>query len=386
MRSIAPRCTVGTPRLDWTALIDRETAMIKDIPDRLGEAMAGRGVEVVRGRAAFVAPNAVKVGDRTLEARHIVVATGSKPRALPIPGAEHLITSDAVLSERTRPQEVVFIGGGVIALEFSHIYARAGTKVTILETLPRLLAALDGEAVARIRAETERIGVDIRTGVTVRRIEANAARLRVVFEQNGAERTVAADRVVNGAGRVADVDALDLAAGGVAHDGTRVTVDDHLRSVSNPAVYVCGDALWSTPQLSPIATYEGQVTGRNIVDGTQHRPDYLGIPSCVYTIPALASVGLTEAKAGEQGLKIRVMTTDMASWLSARTYAETAAWAKIIIEESTDLILGAHIVGHAGEELIHFFALAMRKAVTAGELREMIYGFPTFSADIKNLL
>src|SRR5690242_13232615 len=93
--------TVGTPHLDWAALIDRETAMIKDIPDRLGKAMAGRGVEVVRGRAAFVAPNAVKVGDRSLEARHVVIATGSKPRALPIPGAEQLTTSDAVLSERT---------------------------------------------------------------------------------------------------------------------------------------------------------------------------------------------------------------------------------------------------------------------------------------------
>ena len=110
--------------------------------------MSDRGVEVIRGHAAFVGPNAVAVADRRIEAGHIVIATGSKPRALPIPGAEHMITSDDVLSERALPREVVFVGGGVIALEFGHVYARAGAKVTILEVLPRLLPAMDADAVA----------------------------------------------------------------------------------------------------------------------------------------------------------------------------------------------------------------------------------------------
>ena len=111
------------------------------IPGSLGRLMADRGVEVIRGEAAFAGPNAVRVGDRMIEARHIVIATGSKPRSLPIPGADLMITSDDVLSERQQPSEVVFIGGGVIALEFAHVYARAGTKVTILEVLPQLLPA-----------------------------------------------------------------------------------------------------------------------------------------------------------------------------------------------------------------------------------------------------
>jgi glutathione reductase (NADPH) len=162
---------VEKPKLDWAALIEREKEMIRPIPVNLEKSMQERGVTVLRGHGAFAGPNSVKLDDRTIEAKTIVIATGSKPRDLPIPGAEHLITSDEVLSERNLPGAVVFIGGGVIALEFSHVYARAGAKVTILETLPRLLSALDADAVDQLRAETERIGVTVRTSVTVKQIE-----------------------------------------------------------------------------------------------------------------------------------------------------------------------------------------------------------------------
>jgi glutathione reductase (NADPH) len=160
----------------------------------------------------------------------------------------------------------------------------------------------------------------------------------------------------------------------------------YLRSTSNPAVYVCGDAAAVTPQLSPIATYQGRIVGRNIVDGPKHAPDYTGIPSCVFTVPALASVGLTQAAAEEKGIELRVAVNDMHGWLSGRTYAEDAAWAKVLIDAKTDRIVGAHLLGHAGEELIHIFALAIKHGIAATEIRDFIYGFPTFSADIRSML
>jgi len=384
-RAKAHHIAVGTPKLDWTALIDREKAMIKDVPDRMAKLLADRGVEVLRGTAAFAGPNMVKLGDRTLQAKHFVIATGSKPRHLPIAGAEHMVTSDDVLSERKQPRDVVFVGGGVIAMEFAHVYARAGTKVTILETLPRLLSALDAEAVAEVRKETERLGIAIHTSVKVARIESQGSRLRITFEHEGREQAIEAERVVNGAGRVADVDGLDLEAANVRVEKGRVMVDETLRSVSNPAVHVAGDALWSSPQLSPIANYEGGIVGRNIVEGPKHKPEYSSIPSCVFTIPALASLGMTEEEARESGKRIKVQKNDMLNWLSARTYAETAAWSKIIIDEPTGQILGAHFVGHAGEELIHLFALAMKHRIPASALADMVYGYPTFSADIKSM-
>ena len=128
-RAAIHHISVGKPKLNWSALIDREKDLIKDIPASLARSMARRDVEVIKGHAAFAGPNAIRVGDRRLEAKHIVIATGSKPRRLPIPGAERMITSDEMLSERELPGSVIFVGGGVISLEFSHIYARAGTDV-----------------------------------------------------------------------------------------------------------------------------------------------------------------------------------------------------------------------------------------------------------------
>ncbi|AZO09489.1 MULTISPECIES: NAD(P)/FAD-dependent oxidoreductase [unclassified Mesorhizobium] len=385
-RAGAHAIKVEPPRPDWRALIEREKDIIRDIPSRLSGLMAKRGVDVIHGEAAFVASNVVRVGTRELEAKNIVIATGSKPRPLSIPGSEFLTTSDDVLSDPVLPRAVVFIGGGVIAFELGHVYARAGVEVTILEALPQLLGGFDEDAVAQIRAESERLGIRAHTKAWVKKIEDADGRLRVSFAKDGAECRIDADRAVNCAGRVANVEGLDLGAGVVVHREGRIEIDEHLRSRSNPDVYVCGDAVWNSPQLSPVATYEGGIVGRNIVDGPKHRPDYSHIPASLYSIPAVAALGLTEAQARERGFNINVHLNDMQGWLSARTYAEPVAWSKIIVEETTDRILGAHVVGHAGEELIHIFALAMTHGITARELSEMICAFPTFTADIRNMM
>jgi glutathione reductase (NADPH) len=222
--------------------------------------------------------------------------------------------------------------------------------------------------------------------VKVCRVERCNGRLRILFECGGKECAIEADRVINGAGRVANLEGLDVEAGQVRHRDGRIETDAYLRSASNPAVHICGDVVSSSPQLSPIATYEGRLVGRNIVEGAVEKPDYASIPLCVYSVPALAGVGLTEAQARELGTGIKVHSNDMSDWLSSRTYNEPTAWAKVIVDESTDRILGAHLVGHSAEELINLFALAMKYGITASQVRSMIYAFPTFSADIKSML
>ena len=376
---------VGKPKLDWGKLIDREKDMIGFIPDAM-QAVAEKRGTVFRGQAKFAGPNAIDVDGTTIEGNNIVIATGSKPRPLPIPGAELMITSDDVLSEHTLPKEAVFIGGGVIAMEFSHVYARAGAKVTILEALPQLLPRMDSDAVATIRGETERLGVTVKTGVKVKEISKANDRLCVSYEHDGGDQNIDAARVVNGAGRIANIDTLDLDAGNVKHDGLRIEIDQFLRSTSNPAVWVAGDALVQSAQLSPVATYEGRVVGHNIVNGPTEKPDYSVLPSAVYTVPALSTVGLTEKEANDQGLQVKVTTSDMAGWFSTKTYAETVAWSKVLVDEANDRIVGAHMVGHQGEELIHLFALAMRHGISASDLKASPFAFPTFSADMKSLI
>jgi glutathione reductase (NADPH) len=376
---------VGKAKLDWTKLIHRKNDLIDFIPGAMESTAKGRGT-IYKGFAKFVGPNEIEVDGVRIEADNFVIATGSITRPLSIPGAEHLITSDDVLSELEQPGAVVFIGGGVIAMEFSHVYARAGSKVTILEMMPQLLPRLDSDAVAQIRGESERIGISLKTGVEVQRIERQGEKLVVHYVHDGKEVSVPADRVVNGTGRIANVDGLDLDVAGIQHDNIRIEVDENLRSVSNHSVWVAGDALVTSAQLSPLATYEGRIVGHNIVNGPTVSPDYSVIPSAVYTVPSFSSVGMTEAEAEKSGIEFDVNTSNMSDWLSARFYSETVAWSKVIVDKATRKILGAHIVGHHGEELIHLFALAMRHNISADDLNEEIFAFPTFAADIKSMI
>jgi glutathione reductase (NADPH) len=386
--ALAPvhQITTGPTRLDWGKLIVRERSFVEGVPAALEKDLAHRGIALYHGRARFVDRNRVTVDSTTMEASKIVIATGSKPRALPIPGAEHLITSEDILQMRALPESLVFIGGGVIALEFSHVFARAGCEVTIIGMTDRLLPPMDADPVAVISGETKRIGIALHTGATVEGVEAEGDRLVVQARIKDEPRRFVAERVANGAGRIANVDDLDLDAAGIEHEGVKIAVDAHLRSRSNPAVYVAGDALWSAPQLSPVATYHGELVGENIVKGDLRTAEHDSIPANVYTVPALASVGLTEAAAKAAGRDFEVKRHDMTGWRTARTHAETAAFAKVIVENGTRRILGAHMVGHGGEEIIHLFAFAMKHGVTADQLASTVYAYPTFSSDLRSIL
>lgn len=377
---------VGPARLDWGKLIDREQGFVDGVPDMFRSSLEGREITLLEGEASFADRAAVKVNGDVLNAGKIVVATGSRPRSLPIPGFEHTITSDDILVMRELPESLVFIGGGVIALEFSHIFARAGVDVTILEMAPRVLPHLDPDLVAVIEKESRRIGIDLRNNVKVEAIEQQGDGFAVRYRQGDETRTVAADKVANGAGRVADVERLDLDAGGIEHDGSTIMVDDYLRSVSNTDVFVAGDALTGSAQLSPVATYEGRIAGHNLANDQMRKADYWGIPACVYTVPAAATVGMTEAEAADRGVKFEAKVNDMSTWRSSMTHAETASWAKVLVEDGSKRILGAHIMGHGAEEIIHIFAMAMTHGINAEVLGSTVYAYPTFASDIKFLI
>lgn len=374
--------------LDWSALIERKETFIEGVPDMMEGSLKNRDIDTIAGRAKFTGPNEIEVNGETYTGKKIVIGTGSKNRELPIPGFEHAITSDDILNLPERPNSIVFIGAGVIALEFGHVFVRAGSKVTLLEVAPQPLPMLDEDAVAALTKESKRIGIDIRTSVSTKNIEKTSDGYRITFEENGKDVTLTADVVANGAGRIADVEDLDLAAAGIDHDRHVIAIDENLRSISNPNVYVAGDAnAASGPQLSPVATYEGRIVGHNLLNENELKTaDYSNIPSCVFTLPQLASVGLKEDQATAQGLKFSVKSNDLIDWRSAKTYAEKAAFAKVLVEDGTGKILGAHLLGHGAPETIHLFAFAMTYGVTAEQLGSTVYAYPTFMSDIKFLV
>lgn len=238
---------------------------------------------------------------------------------------------------------------------------------------------------------TRELGIRVHLETMVESIESiktnNNNKIRfVVHAINTAKNekyTTDADLIVHGAGRVPEIDDLDLGVAGVQREKTKgVKVNEYLQSDSNPAVYAAGDAAASGGlPLTPVATYEGEIVATNLLKGNHVKPNYEGVPSVVFTIPPLASVGLQEEEA-RRGLHFRVNKASTAAWYSSRRVGENYSGFKVLIEEDTDRILGAHILGPHAEEVINIFAIAIRLGLKAGDMKQAIFSYPTNSSDI----
>jgi len=381
--SSAPLIGAEDLRIDWPGLMRLKQAIIKDTPETVRKSLQAQDIDVLSAQARFSGTHTVNANGREIEGRKLIIATGSKPRALPIKGFEHTLTSDKLLEIQAPPNSIIFIGAGPIGMEFGHVLARAGTKVTILEAAPRILPNLDKDLTERLALASRRLGIDIYTDVRIEAVERQALAMAVSFSHGGFTKMVRAEVVANGAGRVADIDDLDLAKAGIERDGRGIITDAYLRT-SNPDVFVAGDAVAASPQLSEVATYEGKLAARNLNAETMIPVSYGSVPFVVYTIPEIAGVGMLpdEALAG----KHRVSLLDLTGLKTSRTYGESMTLSKVVIEEGTGRVLGAHILGHRGEELINLFGLAVRFGLTVHDLNNAVFSFPSFSADIKDML
>ena len=316
----------------------------------------------------------------------MLIAIGARPVPLTFPGAEHVITSDQFLELAELPARIVMVGGGYIAAEFSHIAARAGAKVTVLQRAERMLTRFEPELVGWLMEKFSEIGVEVRTGTAVEAIDRAGSGFRVHARAGSQEISTDADLVVHAAGRAPDLDALNLAAAGIAVEKGRLVLNEFLQSVSNPAVYAAGDAAAKGPPLTPVSSHDGKVVAANLLEGNRHRPDYRGVPSVAFTLPPIAAVGLGEAEARAAGLKFRVKSEKVPDWYTARRVAETVYGFKTLIEEGSERVLGAHLVGPHADEVINLFALAIRHDLTADDLRQTIFAYPTGASDIGSML
>jgi glutathione reductase (NADPH) len=306
---------------------------------------------------------------------------------LGIPGAEHLTTSDQFLELNELPRRILFIGGGYIAFEFAHVAALAGSQVTILHRGPRPLGLFDPDLVDQLVERTRELGIDLHLETEATGIEKSSAQLIVKALASGETRTFQADMVVHSAGRVPEIGDLNLDGAGIEWEKRGVRVNDFLQSVSIPTVYAAGDAAASEGlPLASVASYEGLVVAANLLKGNHQKPNYLGIPSVVFTVPPLAAVGLSERGAREQNLKFGVKTEMTSTWYSSRRVAETYSGYKVLVEESTDRILGAHILGSEAAEVINLFAVAIRSGMRATDLKHTLFAYPTSGSNLTRML
>jgi glutathione reductase (NADPH) len=373
---------VGKPHIDWRKLIAFKRTFTDPVPKGLEANLAEQGIDAFHGIARFSGSDTVVVEGRALKASNILLATGARPVALGFPGAEHAISSDAFMELESLPERIVIVGGGYIAAEFSHLAARAGASVTVLERDTRLLPQFDAELVGWLVTAFQNLSIDVRTEHAVTGIQRLSNQFRVAARTPLGVTEFAADLVVHAAGRVPNVAELDLRVGHVEAEDGRLRLNEYLQSVSNPIVYAAGDAAAKGPPHTPVSAHDGKVAAANILQGNSHRPDYRAVATVAFTLPPIAAVGLSESTARQQTQRLRVNRAKVPNWATARRVGEAVYGYKTLVEEDSGQILGAHLVGPNADEVINLFGLAIHHRLTVDDLKATMFAYPTSASDI----
>jgi glutathione reductase (NADPH) len=376
----------NSSKIDWTSLIEFKKTFTEGYSSKTEKHLVEMGIETYHERAHFENQNTLVVGEEKLKGEHIFLATGAKPRKLNIPGEEYITTSERLMEIKKLPERIIFIGGGYISIEFAHLVRRAGAEVTILQRSERILGAFDSDMVNMLIKASEAAGIKILTNKPVTSIEKenNGFLVRVQSKSEiGTEtQSFRADMVVHGAGRMADIEDLHLEKAGVKTEKGAIVVDKYMRT-SNSRVYAGGDCALEGVQLTPVTSLQGEVAATNVLEGDSVEADYTGIPSAVFTIPVLASVGINAAKDSD---RYKVIYQDRSNWNTTRRAGIEFAASKVIIDEANDRIMGAHILGPNAGEAINIFAAVMRLGLKASDIKKLVFSYPTTCSDIPYML
>ncbi|MDR0589480.1 MAG: dihydrolipoyl dehydrogenase [Spirochaetaceae bacterium] len=366
---------LGEVSVDYAALAGRKDRVLGRLRKGIEGLVRGRNITLVQDTAVLTGAKTFRAGSGDYRADNIVLATGSEPASIPVPGADRpeVINSDAVLALTGLPDSAVIIGGGVIGVEFATLLSSLGRKAIIIEMLPRILNGMDEEICGAMTKLLTRRGVEIHTGARLREIAAGAV---CVYEEGGAEKQASGAVVIMAVGRRPVTQNLGLEAAGISSHKGFVTVDDHLRT-NVPGVYAVGD-ITGKIQLAHAASAQGLAAAANIA-GRNAVMHYNIVPACVYTNPEIAGVGMTEAQVIAAGLPYRAGSFPAAA--NGRSLIMNAAdgLVKILTHRDTGEILGAHIMAPRATDLIGELALAMRAEATIEEVADTVHAHPTIN-------
>jgi glutathione reductase (NADPH) len=324
--------------------------------------------------------------EQILSADRFVLTTGARARPLPFPGNEHVTVSDDFFELEPLPRRILFLGGGFISMEFAHIASPYGSECHIVERRDHILTGFESFLTEKLLEHSiKHHGISIHLNSEVESIKRQQDGLHV--QLTSSRQSIIVDAVIHGAGRIPNIEELDLAAGEVEATAHGIQVDEYFNSTTNPRVYAAGDcADTGVPHLTLVAGAEGSIVYRNLVEGNTARADYRGIATIVFTLPQMASVGMTEHDARAAELDIELREQDTARWFTNRILNWGVGGFKIIIDRDSDRLLGAHFLGHECEEFINVFALAIRHGITREELKQTLWGHPSNGSDMRRIL
>ena len=373
----------GEVGIDIAKMMSRKDQVVKDLTDNVRKLLEAHKVEIFQGTARLAGRERVEVSgepSRTLDAKNIILATGSEPASLPgiAFDGKLIVSSTEALQFDAVPQNLGIIGGGYIGIELGSVWLRLGAQVTVIEMLPDIVAAMDGQVSRRLLRVLKKQGFNFRLETRVTSATVDAGKVKVAVETEGRSETLEFDRLLVCVGRRPVTQGLGLESAGIAPDPKTgfIRVDASLRT-SVPNIYAIGD-LAPGPMLAHKAAAEG-IAAAQIIAGKFGEVNYDAIPAIVYTAPEVASVGLTEEQVKERGIPYVTGVYPFTGNGRAKCFGDTEGLVKLIAHQKTDRLLGAHIIGPRAAEMIAEAVLAVEFGASLEDLAGTVHGHPTFA-------
>jgi len=376
----------GSVAPDWPAIQKRKDKIIRQLVSGVEVLLRKVGVQVLQGRGQFVAPKTLEVTSaddvQRVDAANIVIATGSRPMQLPLPGFDlpGVLDSTSALKLEEMPRRLLIIGGGVIGVEFAEIFNALGIEVSIVEMLSSLLPLMDTDLGQALAWTFGQRGVEMVLDSRVTRVDAVGGELQATVSTPDGDKTLKADRILVAVGRRPNLEGFGLEHTGVRTERAGILVNAQMQT-NVPGVYAIGDVTGGL-QLAHVASQGGEVAAENIMGHTSTL-NLRTVPSCVYTDPEIASVGLTEAQARQEGHDVRVGRFPLTASGKALTYGETDGLVKVVSEDRFGEVLGLHIVAPHASDLIHEGGLALALEATLEEVATTVHGHPTLGEAVR---
>lgn len=371
--------------LDFVGTINEKGEIVESLrKGRYIDVIDALGITLVRGKAAFVSKNEVKVNSKILQAEKFIIATGSSSHILPIEGIDKVdyLTNVEAMELSELPESMIVLGGRALGLEFAQMFAHFGTKVTVLQRSHRIIPEEESIISDYLKMYLEDEGINIHTGAGVKSVRKEKGNVMVTALVGEDKREFEAEKLLMATGRKPNTKDLGLEKAGVQVDRNgAVIVDEEMRTAA-PNIWAAGDVL-GEPMLETIAGKEGSIAAENALAGTGKKMDFSAVPYAVFTMPQVASVGLTEKEAEEKGITCRCSAIPMELVPRAVLAKDTRGLIKMVIDANSENILGVHILASLAADMIHEGVLAVKYGMTIDDIIDTVHVFPTMTEAVK---
>lgn len=366
-------------QFDWPTLRDNVLAEVTRLSGIYQQTLETHKVEILTGHAIVTGPNSARIEGQDVTAKTILIATGARPQLPVVPGIEHVITSNEAFHLERLPARILIAGGGYIANEFAGIFNELGSKVTLVNRSDRILRSYDAQIRDRLLQISTSKGIQFLFNAQLERVERRSDGVLVVHLGGGT--AVECEAFMCAIGRVPNTDGLGLESAGVEIEATgAVRVDEYSRSTC-PSIYAVGDVT-NRVQLTPVAIREGHAFAETVFGNNPTKVDYGCIPSAVFSHPPLAGVGLTEAQARTQLGSVKVYTSDFRPMKNVLANRNERALFKLIVDDTDDRIVGAHMIGPDAPEILQVMAVAVKARLRKAQLDECVAIHPTMAEEL----